>query len=373
LKYVAVTSVDNDIIIHGDSCCTNLQELYTALADSNTTEIEIRKDFANKFFTYTALCDFVEYSASIVPHVRIVVEDTLYDTTTQAARELRMYKTPDEFIYALEHNPSRILSTIQTLCKSYLEANDDASVANNKIATMLVQIEDLNKNLEYAKIDKDKLSEMCNELQSKLHALVSRINFSYEKTINPDNLFVSKHNNYTHVLYLKEITRVHYTDTFVYYLQEILKTLYSMPVRTVVIEPYYAYGRSSLYPAFKPHWDLTYRDVYSGDILMAGYQPKVMNDILQNPNHVNYLIVLDRGGYMYPHIDCKNVTTIYLASDLKDVDPVISKDKVISYSDETLFIPYIDNFDKLSPEEKIQKYSSMSVTKELIKYLEEVQ
>ena len=145
-----------------------------------------------------------------------------------------------------------------------------------------------------------------------------------------------------------------------------------MPVRTVVIEPYYSYGRNSLYPKMKPHWDLTYQDVYSGDIFMSGYQPKVMKDILYNSNHVNYLIVLDRGGYSTPHIVHPNTTVVYTVSDLKDIDSNINKNKVISYDESTLFIPYIENFNKLSPEEKIQKYSSMSVTKELIKHLEEV-
>lgn len=372
MRYVALLKVDNDILIQGDSCCTNLHDLYTALTDKMTTEIEIRKDFANEFFTYSALCDFVEYSAAIVPHIRIFVEDTVYDSSLQAVKELQEYKEPDEFIYAMQYAPNKVLSTIQLLCKSFIQTHEDAAIANNKIATMLVQIEDLNKQLEYKTSDYLKLSSIKNETEAKLHALVSRINFRYEKTVKPDEMFQLQHNNYNHVLYIKEISRVHYVDTLLYYLQEILKTLYSVPVRTVVIEPYYAYGRTKLYPGFKPHWDLTYQDVFANDIYMAGFQPKVMSDILQDPNHVNFLIVLDRGGYMEPHVTGDNVTTIYTASDIKDVDVDIKRDLVISYDESTLFIPYIDNFNELSPEERIKKYSSMSVTKELIKYLEEV-
>ena len=185
-------------------------------------------------------------------------------------------------------------------------------------------------------------------------------------------MLIANSNNYNHILYIKELSRVHYTDTLVYYLQEILKTLYGVPVRTVVIEPYYSYGREAMYPDLAPHWKLKYEDVYGGNIFMAGYQPKLMKDILQNANHVNYLIVLDRAGYRYPHIDCPNTTVVYTASDLTDVPPEIDIDKVISYSDRSMYIPYIEDFDKLSPEDKIQKYSSMDVTKELINYLEEV-
>lgn len=372
MKYVAVTKVDNDIIIKGDMCCITPQELYVALTDKNTTEIVITKKFADTFFTYSALCDFVEYSAAIAPHVRIVVEDTIHDNAIEVVRQIQDYKNPDELIYAIEQNPSKVISTIQLLCKSYIQARDESAVANNKLATMLVQIEDLKKELEYAKQDYEKLHSVKNEVDAKLHALVSRVNYRYEKTVNPDEMFVAKHNSYNHVLYIKEISRVHYTDTLLYYLQEILKTLYNVPVRTVVIGPYYSYGQEKLYPSFKPHWNLSYRDVYCGNIYMAGYQPKVMKDVLQNSNHVNYLIVLDRGGYQFPHIDCKNTSVVYTASDLKDVPEDIDFSKVISYDQSSLNIPYIENFDALSPEDKIQKYSSMTVTKELIKRLEEV-
>lgn len=369
MKYIALLQVDNDILIQGDGCCTNLQELYTSLSDVNTTEIEIRKDFADTYFTYEGLCDFVEYAAAVVPNIRISVADTVYDNLGQAVKDLQVLKHVDEFIYALETNPSKIMATIQSLCKHYTDAHDDALVASNKLATMSVQIEDLKKQLDYAKKDSFKLQAAHNDTVAKLHSLVSRVNFRYEKTIEPSNLFVTSNNNYSHILYIKEITRVHYTDTLVYYLQEILKTLYGVPVRSVVIEPYYAYSRAAMYPAHKPHWDLTYADIYSGDIFMAGYQPKVMKDIMHNPNKVHFLIVLDRGGYMAPHINSGNVSTVYTVSDLKDaVD--IDKDKLISYDDSTMYIPYIENFDELSPEDKIKKYSSMNVTKQLINLLE---
>ena len=371
MKYIALLNVDNDIIIHGDSCCTNLQELYTALTETNTTEIEIRKEFADDYLTYSALCDFVEYSAAIFPYVRITVEDTVYDTAIQEVRSLMEYKNPDEFIYALEKDPSRIISAIQMLGNSYIKAHDEASIANNKLATMLVQIEELTKKLEYANKDYNTLANRCNETEAKLHALVSRVNYRYEKTVDVDEMFLAKHNSFNHILYLKEITRVHYTDTLVYYLREIMKTLYGVPVRFVAIEPYYSYGREYLYPTCQPHWKLTYQDVYSGDIFMAGYQPKIMKDILQDPNHVNFLLVLDRGGYRTPHIESQNTTVIYLASDTKDIPDSIDNKHVISYDDNTMYIPYIEDFDKLSPEEKVKKYSSMAVTKELIKFIEE--
>lgn len=373
MKYVAVEKVDNSILIGGDLCITTPHDLYTILVDKDTTEIELRKCFINKYFTYVALCEFVEHAASIAPDVRIWAADTVYDNTLAAVKDIQAYQEPDEFLYALQYNPSRLISTVQLLCDSYMKAHDEAAEASNKIATMLVQINDLQQQLTYKAQDLDKLHLLNNDANAKLHALVSRVNFRYEKTVNPDTMFTSKENKYNHILYIKEITRVHYTDTLIYYVEEILKTMYSVPVRSVVIEPYYSYGREALYPTFTPHWKLSYQDVYSGDIFMAGYQPKLMEDILQDSNHVNYLLVLDRGGYQVPHIQGDNVTTVYTVSDLKDVPAGIPNDRVIAYSKDTLNIPYITDFDELSLEERIQKYSSTKVVKELINLLEEVQ
>lgn len=370
MKYVAKLKVDNDILIHGDGCVTNLAELYTVLVDKNTTELEITKEFADEFFTYTGLCDFIEQSSAVAPNVYLYMDDFNYDNTMSVVKDLKLYTTPDAFTYAVECNPSRIISTIQSLCDYYIEAHEEASIVNAKISNMLVQIDDLQRQLAYSKQDFEKLAELRNDLESRLHVLVSRINYQYEKTVNPDDLFISKHNSYRHILYIKEITRVHYMDTLLYYLQQILRTLYSMPVRMVVIEPYYAFGNARLYPGFKPHWDLTYRDVYSGDILMAGYQPKLMNDILCNSNHINYLIVLDRGGYTVPHIEGKNVSVVYTASDLSDLPE--NYDLAITYSDDTLFIPYVEDFDDMSPEKKLQVYSSMPIVQKLTSLLEEV-
>lgn len=372
MKYVALNEIDNDIIIRGDQCITNLRELYEALVDKGTTEIELRNDFIDTNFTYSALCDFVSQSAVIAPNVRIWSSGVMYDNTYDAVKELESYKLPDEFVYAVTMRPTRTMDTIKALIDNYKESHDESAVANNKIATMLVQIDDLNRKLKESHTDYRALQDTYNDTVAKLHALISRVNFKYEKAVNVDEMFLLHENKYNHVLYVKEITRVHYVDTLLYYVEEILKTLYSVPVRSVVIEPYYSYGCEYRYPKHIPHWNLTYKDVYSEDILMAGFQPKLMRDILQDSNHVSFLIILDRGGYRVPHVQFGNVSTIYTASDIHDVPEDISKEDVISYDASTLSIPYIDGFDKLSPEDRVKIYSSMDITKKLINILEEV-
>ena len=371
MTYVCVTEVSNEILIHGDECVINLEDLYCALADPECTEVRLTKEFVDKFFTYTALCDFVENCASVAPNAAIIVEGTEYSDMPGAVKSLSRYKSVEEFNYALSYNPTKTIATIQDLCKYYSETRDEATVAASKLSSAVMQLEQAIREKDEVLTDYDKLLSTYNETVAKFEALVNRVNFRYEKTINPDEMFLVRDNKFKRILYIKEITRVHYVDTLLHYLRETLMTLYNVPARSLVIEPYYSYGRESMYPDYKPHWNLTYQDVYSGNILMAGFQPKLMKDIMLNSNHVHYLIILDRGGYMTPHVEGSNVSVLYTASDLKDVPESIDRSKVISYSEDSLYIPYVDGFEELSPEEKVQKYSSMSVTQALIDVLEE--
>lgn len=369
MKYIALAKVDNDILIRGDECIVNMEELYCALSDPECTEIVINKEFYDKYFTFPALCDFVENCGTVAPNVTVTVPDTVYTDMNNAVREVARYKTQEEFSYALIADPTKLIATVQALCSYYFAARDEASVANNRASELMLLIDELQQDKDALRGELGKMTTHANELNASLQTLVNRVNFRYEKTINPDNMFVLNENQFKHVLYIKEITRVRFVDTMLYYLQEIMKTLYSVPIRTVVIEPFYSYGREALYPGYAPHWKLSYRDVYSGNIFMAGIQPKVMHDVLQNSNHLHYLVILDRGGYMTPHVKGHNVTTIYTAADINDVPD--DMEQVISYCEDTLNIPYIEDFEELSPEEKIQKYSSMPILQTLVNTLEE--
>lgn len=371
MKYVALSKVDNDILIRGDECITTLKELYLALTDPDCTEIELRKDFCDLYFTFPALCDFVENCGTVAPNVSVVVKDTVYTDTNGAVRDLAQYKTCEELMLALQFNPTKVIATVQTLCNYYFASRDEASAANNKVSELIVQIDELRARLDKVTSEKNEILETSHKTQAALQALVNRVNFRYEKAINPEELFVLKENSYRHVLYIKEVTRVRFVDTLLYYLQEIMKTMYTCPCRAVVIEPYYSYGRERLYEGYKPHWSLSYQDVYSGNIFMAGIQPKVMKDVLQNSSHVHYLVVLDRGGYMSTHVQGRNVSTLYTMADINDLPEGVKIEDTISYNEESLNIPYIEGFEEMSPEQRIQKYSSMPILQTLVNKLEE--
>lgn len=369
MKYVALLKPDNDLILKGIICITTLQELYSSIWLDECTELEIRKEFSDQYFTYQGIVDFTSSCALMFPNINVVVEDTMFKNMEEAAHTLQHYREPQEFEFALTKDPTKVMSTIHELCKYYFETQEDSSIASNKLATLLMQVSNLQKDNEAKDNRMKQLENQLNETEAKLHSLVQRVNYHYDKTVDEKTLFELKENQFVHILYVKEISRVHYTDTLLYYLREIVKTLYGEPIRTVVIEPFYAYQRASLYPGYIPHWKTTYRDIYQENIYMAGLQPNMMQDILQNSNHIHFLIILDRSGCNAPFVSGSNVTTIYTVSDLTDAEHVNSP-YIISYDANTLNIPYIDNFNSLSIEEKIQKYSTMPIMKTLLDLLE---
>lgn len=369
MKYIAMLKPDNDEILKGNNCITTLKALYECIVYPECTELEITKEFADTYFTYRGLVDFVMSIATMFPSIDVTVDDVMFRDLDDATKTIMRYRTPDEFIFALEQNPTRVMQTIRELCKYYFETQEDSSIASNKLATLLMQVGDLQNECNAKEERILKVESEANEALAKLHSLVSRVNFHYEKTVNEDALFHLQENQFIKILYIKEISRVNYTDTLIYYLREIVKTMYGEPIRCTVIEPFYAYKRVELYPGYIPHWKLTYKDVFMENIYMAGFQPKVMRDILQNPNHIHYLIVLDRSGCNAPFITGLNVDVVYTVSDNKDAMSIDNR-RLISYSEDTLNIPYIDGFNDLSKEEKIQKYSTMPIMHTLLEMLE---
>jgi hypothetical protein len=241
---------------------------------------------------------------------------------------------------------------------------------SNQVSRLQQVIEGYKSELEEQKYALQ--TESANKLsyQSKFHALISRINYQYDAGVDKDKLFEVDNNSYDKILYIKEITRVQYIDTLVYYLKEILKTLYGMPTRILVIESYYAGGKIPLYPNLVPHHNLIERDVLKGDILMLGMQPNIMQDILKNASNISILIVLDRAGYEVPHIKGKNVEVLYTVSDIKDIPNGIPYGRVISYDDSTQYIKYIKDFESMDMSARIGAYSSMDIVRHIIDLLE---
>ena len=368
--YVASLEVNNDELIKGNRCCTSPKDLYAAIIQRDTTEIRIHKEFYEKFFTPSGLADFIKNVRELNSAIRITTDFPVARDEEASVKHLRSLNSIPELIYVLEAQPEETVKLIHMLCDNYLGAYNEMLVANNRVSSLNMQNSQLLRDLSDLKDRYEKIVSEKNDVSGRLHQLISRINYSYDKNIDGDMLLKADGCKYDKVLYIKEITRVHYTDTFVYYLQEILKTLYGVPARLLVIEPFYSYERARLYPALKPHWELSYRDVYEGDIFMAGFQPNIAKDVMQNGSAYNYLIVLDRGGYANPHLVHERVEVLWEVSRLEDLPDGIDPTRVISYDPEHLMIDHIDGFDHMSAEDKIHHYSSMSIMHSVIELME---
>ena len=369
--YVASLKINNDEIIRGNRCVTSMRDLYECITLKETTEVRILREFYDEYFTPSGLSDFIKNTGRLNPSIRIITDFKWEKPIDVSVRQLRHLNKIDEFVFVLENQPHETIKLIHALCDSYLGAYTDTLSANNKVSSLHMQNSKLIRQLEDLKADYENVVNAKNESDEKLHQLVSRINFSYGKDVDSEHMLYVDGCKYDKVLYIKEVTRVHYTDTFIYYLQEILKTLYGVPARVLVIEPYYAYGRKSLYPGLKPHWELTYADVYESDIFMAGFQPRLARDIMQNSSAYNYLIVLDRGGLEGLHIQHEKVEPLFTVSDIKDAPPGVDPSRLITYrGDNHLIIDHIADFDKLSAEAKISAYSSMTMMKSVIELME---
>jgi hypothetical protein len=369
--YEALLTYDNDVVIKGNRCILTPQELYQVLLYKDTTEIHISREFAEAFFTPSGLSDLVQNVSMVNPFCAVIIDADIRDFRMKAIKALSSYTSIEEIIYQLQAHPREMLDVIKMLCGNYTDTYSETLVANNKVAALHLQNSELIKKLEDLQEDYQRLLRDKTLTESKLGMLVGRINHSYEKDIDPSQfLSIEGKSRYTRILYIKERTRVSHIDTLIYYLKEILKTLYSVPAREVIIGPYYAYGGAKLYKGAQPSFDLSYAQLYKSDIYMPGFQPSVMADILKNPSNVEYLIVLDRCGFEAPHIIGEDVEYIYTMSDLADNFDDIDLRRIISYSRGTQFIPYIADFDKLSVEDKMVRYSSMRIMKFLIQLLE---
>ena len=348
------------------------EELDKVVADnSRSNKIIIRRDFAKENFTPSGLLKFIENAKKINRNLIIEVDKkSKVLTGTKFINMLKNARNLEELMVLLTTYPKEFIDSIQQLTSKSEDEQKELLAASNTVSGLQVIIDEQKKEIEDLKYQLKFEQENKFEISARLSALVNRINYQYNINVDETKLFQVSKNNYDKVIYIKEITRVQYIDTLVYYLKEILRVLYSMPTRLVVIESYYGSGCPRLYPKLTPHYALKERNVISGDILMMGIQPKLMEDILKNPSNISILIILDRANYVIPHLRGENIEYFYTASDLKDVSDDIPNSRIISYSEKTLFIPLIKNFEAMGNGEKMSAYSSTTIMKRLIATIE---
>lgn len=345
-----------------------LDKIIATLGSYN--RIIIRKSFANDNFTPQSLADYISNCSLINPNVIFDIDsETEMYTVNNFVERMLAIDTIEELIDIAIQDEKQFFACYKSLTSNSNDMNMRLSRSGSTLSKQKEANDALRQELDDVK------HELSIERRNKVHlvntldSLIGRINNQYGGAIDKKKLFMQENNRYDRVLYIKELTRVQYTDSLLYYLKEILKVVYKMPVRLLVIESYYATGKVQLYKDLTPHFELKEKDVISGDILMLGVQPKLMMDILKNPSNISMLIVMDRAGYGVPHIIDDNVEYFYTMSDLNDKPLNVPDARVISYSNETLNIPLIKGFDKLDQTGKMGHYSSLPIVKKIIEVL----
>lgn len=373
MDYVCSYKVDDKNIYSGKEYIMDMPTLYKVIVDKDVGEITIESDFAEDNFTPPyGVSQFIEDVNRINPTVRINVPESMVKSYEKDIELLKAFTDPEDVLFYAMKNKGKFMNILHMLCKQYSEKHVDSLISNNKLASMHLELIDTKTKLAESLNKSEELEGRLYEERHGLETLLARIRYAHEVDINREFLdcIAIDHCNYSKVLYVKEITRVHFVDTLIHYIQEICKTLYNVPARLVVIEPLDAYSIAYQYPQCAPHLSLTKKDVAYGDIFMAGFQQSIMRDVLLNTGRVPYLIILDRSKRREPVVKGDKVEMIYTVSDIEDLEEELEADRVISYDEQTQNIGYIEGFEDMSFRDKVKKYSSMKVVQYIMDLLE---
>lgn len=373
MEYLCTTNVTIDDKLSNMNFISEIKTLNQIVCDNKShNKVIIRKDFIDEYFPYNSISEFIKNVSKINPN--LIIETDGYTVQKEVNSEIldliKNNLNKEDLTTLLQFKSYDILEALYKLINEYNKNRVIELEGASIISSQRENIDTLNDKIKELKYQLDK--EIINkvDVQSKLNVLIKRINFSHNVGVDENMLFRTDANNYDKIIYIKEITRLQYIDTFIYSLQEILKLRYSMPTRVLCIESYYANGKISQYPNLKPHYRLSEKDVISSDILMLGYQPKLFRDIMRNPSNISIIIILDRAGYLSPHLFSQNVEYLFTATDPNDVPNDVPSSRIISMKEPNLYIPHIKGFNKLSTEQKVQKYSSLKLMKQVISLIE---
>lgn len=368
--YTASLVFDKDEEVQGNISITTLRELYKVGLDPAATKLVIRHCFAEEYFMPLTLDRFRKEFTMLYPSITLVIESPIVQYREDIINTITTSRRPGDVAYFAGLYGQDFVELLKDLVNSYKTTSEEILTSNNKLSNAMLTIERLQDELHQSDLEKGALSHLNSEYKTRLDILYSQINHGANIKFDESKILDTNARGFKKIIYIKEITRVHKVDTLVYYFREIMRTLYDMPVRFVVIEPYTAYDRHRFYPDTKSFVNLTYTDIMQEDIYMAGYQKDIFEVILNNTSNVSHLLVLDRGGYAKPHLKGDQVELIYSVADIADIYHNTPLNRVISYSEHTLNIPYVRDWDTISEDRKIGIYSSMPIMNELIKLVE---
>lgn len=367
--YICTVNKDNDAILNGMCNINTIEGLYNSLSKEDMTKLIITEEFILKYFTSSGIVQFISDTRRLLPHLEI--EAPKYDhIITEDVDYLANLTSVEDLIDYVLNNREQALKLINHVFSKYNKMERESIEISHKINSLCSELLEANDEYKQLSAKNVEAENTINLLKTQLDTLITRINYSYNKNISSDTILGTKVDTlkYNHILYFKEHIRVHYIDTFIYYLKNIMTILHDIPVRFVVMEPLNAYGRAYLYPTCKSG-RLTYDDIDRNDIFLAGYSPKVMERVLANPSHVEALVILDRTGWEGQYVEGNNVHLFHIVPDIETLKIKPADDIVFSYSNNTQHIPYIEGYDSMTEEQRLAKYSSMESMKYMVKLL----
>lgn len=371
--YIATCKYDKDIVFDGQEVVLTLDEVMRVIVLPECESLEIKKDFAMKYFTPTYLSEFKYIVERFNPKISVKIDSDYNTIINEDIKLISEMSKPEELIDYLLSNREDRFKIIQDLCSKYTKISNETVIANSTLSSLYVSLNEKNQEVETYKNESRNMQLKLEHMKLVYNDLISKIKVMYNVPIDEAKLlgYNIDYNNYTKILYFKELSHVKYTSSMIYYLQEILETIYNVPARLLVIESPYAIKKTRNYRNCKSHLDLTKINVFRDNIAIAGFQSTIVDDVLKNPSGVPYLIVLDRTGWDSEFIKGKDVETVYLSSSFTDVeDTDLPRDRIISDSSDCLQIEEIEGFNLLPIDRKIGNYSSMKIIKELLVILE---
>lgn len=387
-------------------CRTDKDSLFLGAVEKDTTAVVLTDEFIEEELSDTELLDLVKLIQATAPEVKIIIcaKYKKFDITGVSILKVD-WRYPEELL-ALADKVHLLRGSVATTLDRKLinkftkQANSSEDnflkyvSFNTKEACYVVKqllqyyqnkyssLLNFSKEIESANLVNFNLKKENNILKEELqikNELLNTVNNTNQELVNlmnKNNIYYKQPTdakellniNFRKILYIKEVTNVRFMSSLVYYLNEILNTKMNNSCRVLVIENS---GRDNIidikYPTYVPHSQANIYSVAKGNIVMSGYQSDILDVILTNKYKFDNLIILDRTGRDNLFISNPHIRTLYTFSDLHDNHLEIPEEDIISYSTETMHIPYNKDFNELSNQEKIIYYSSLDIVKNICK------
>ena len=268
MKYVAAIEDVLDYKLEGYYKIPSKVELDKVVCNNrdSISTVVLLPDFVNEYFTPSGLVSYITNTAKV--NNKLIFDTSrigALTSVTEFSKKLHSAKTVNEVLLIACKYEKEFMDTL-----GYLTSED--TEYQNSLLNLEARINSMQNELHSKEIEIEALRhQVKNEqdvklnLSNRLSSLVSKINYQYNINLNPNELFTLNKNSYNKILYIKELTRVQYVDSLVYYLKEILSVLYGMPTRVCVIESEYASGKVSQYRDFVPMFRMKERDILQRD------------------------------------------------------------------------------------------------------------